>query len=166
MIDEAQVNQQTFAHAETICQKKRTRVPARRNAAVQGHTAPGPPSPFRANETLRSRIGACSNRVAQTCNRDRGVDRRWVVRHDGIGANRIKLSRPPKTARPTPLLRTRRPFEGRPMDPFGVKVARGGGSIAKTPQRPTHPARWAFQSQTSVGSMTASSPTDEYPGMV
>jgi hypothetical protein len=37
-IDESQANQQTFAHAaETICQEMRTQVPARRNAAVQGH---------------------------------------------------------------------------------------------------------------------------------
>jgi hypothetical protein len=33
------------------------------------------------------------------------------------------------------------------MEPFGVKVARGAyGSIAKMRQRPTHAARWAFQS--------------------
>jgi hypothetical protein len=44
------------------------------------------------------------------------------------------------------------------MDPFGV--------IAKMHQRPTRATRWASQSQRSVGSMTASSPTDEYPGMV
>jgi hypothetical protein len=52
------------------------------------------------------------------------------------------------------------------MDPFGVKVARRLGSIVKTHQRPTHAARRTFQSQRSVGSVTASSPTDEYPGMV
>jgi hypothetical protein len=51
---------------------------------------------------------------------------------------------------------------------IGVKVARGGwyGSIVNTHQRPTHAARWAFRSQRSVGSITASSPTYKYPGMV
>jgi len=32
-----------------ICQEMRTQVPARRKAAVRGHTAPEAPSPFRAN---------------------------------------------------------------------------------------------------------------------
>jgi hypothetical protein len=113
VIDKAQANQQTFAHAETICQEMRTQVPARRKRG---------PKP-------------------------------------GTG-------RPSKMPRPRRRLKPRPPPEGRPVDAFGVKAARAYGSIAKTHQRPTHAARWAFQSQRSVRSMTASSPTDEYPGVV
>ena len=52
-------------------------------------------------------------------------------------------------------------LKDRPVNAFGVKVA--GRENAPGPD---HGARWAFQSQGSVGSMTASSPTDKYPGMV
>jgi hypothetical protein len=72
----------------------------------------------------------------------------------------------PKMPRPRRRPKSKPPPEGRPVDAFGVKVAKGYGSIAKMHQRPTRAARWAFQRQRSVGSMTASSPTDEYPGMV
>jgi hypothetical protein len=38
MIDEAQANQQTFVHAETICREMRTQVPARRNRGPKPST--------------------------------------------------------------------------------------------------------------------------------
>jgi hypothetical protein len=48
----------------------------------------------------------------------------------------------------------------------GVMAARGVRVDRENAPAPAHAARWAFQSQRSVGSKTVSSPTDEYPGTV
>ena len=154
MIDEAQANQQICAcgdHLPRIYVSKYPRVarvdPSRAPAAVQGHTAPIT-FPRKLNAAIKNwpkRATAIVELIAGRLAATTAIHKR------------TKLSRPPKTTRPTPLPEPRRPLEGRPMDPFGV--------IAKMHQRPAR-ARWAFQGQRSVGSMTASSPTDEYPGMV
>jgi len=132
VIDEAQANQQTFAHAETICQEMRTQVPARRKAAVQGHIVPGPPSPFHA---------AIENwRMLQP-----GRPKRATAILELIAACLSATPDHPRCPDRDAGRNRKAPPEGRPVDAFGVKVAKGYGSIAKTHQRPTHAARWAFE---------------------
>jgi hypothetical protein len=70
--DEAQANQQTFAHAETICQEMHTQVPARRKCGPKPGTG-GPPRAYSTHH-LSTQTKRCDRELAKARNRDRGVE--------------------------------------------------------------------------------------------